>query len=92
MPESVTNLIGQALNTSALQLSWQNPFNTQYTGLELNVTSDSGVAMSYIMSAGDSTFPVGGLDPGVEYTAVVVVKSKVQVDSAPVNTTVRTSE
>ena len=95
MPESVASLSGLALNTTAVQLSWQNPINSEYTGLELNVTSPGvggGFEASYSLTAGDATFPVGGLDPGVEYLAVIIVKSKVQADSALVSTSVRTSE
>ncbi|XP_070189417.1 tyrosine-protein phosphatase 10D-like [Littorina saxatilis] len=90
LPEPVSGLAGQALNTTAVQLSWQNPFDSEYTGLDVNLTSASGFAMTFTLSAGDLTYAVGGLDPGVEYTAVVVVKSKVQVDSDPVSTTFRT--
>ena len=88
----MTSLSGHALSTTAVQLSWQNPINSEYTGLELNVSTTGGFQMTYSLTAGDATFPVGGLNPGVEYLAVIVVKSKVQADSAAVNTTVRTSE
>ena len=92
MPEPVTSLSGHALSTSAVQLSWQNPINSEYTGLELNVSAANDFEMTYSLNPGEGTFPVGGLTPGVEYLAVIVVKSKVQADSTAVNTTVRTSE
>ncbi|XP_076467280.1 tyrosine-protein phosphatase 10D-like isoform X2 [Babylonia areolata] len=90
LPEPVSSLSGQALNTTAIQLSWQNPVDSEYTGVEVNLTDSSGTTSSFSLTAGHTNLTVGDLHPGAEYAVVVVVMSKVQVDSSPVNASVRT--
>ncbi|KAK7491298.1 hypothetical protein BaRGS_00017399, partial [Batillaria attramentaria] len=88
-PEPVTSLSGNAINTTTLQLAWQNPFNSEYRGLMLNLTASTGQEMSYQLGIDDNSFVASGLIPGVEYTVVVVVESNV-ADSDPASETFRT--
>ncbi|KAL8579584.1 hypothetical protein ACOMHN_025537 [Nucella lapillus] len=90
LPEPVSSLSGQAVNTTAVRLFWQNPIGSDYTGLEVNLTTPGGAPLSHTLPAGVTNLTVGDLHPGVEYGVVVVVMSKVQVNSAPVNASVRT--
>ena len=93
MPEPISDLTSEALNTTALRFSWQNPFASVYHSLQLNLTAADGAVMTFDLPFPPATVThvVGGLDPGKEYTATVVVRSKV-ADSATASSTLRTSE
>lgn len=91
MPEPVSGLFGEALNTTALGLSWQTPQKSVYNNLQLNLSSSVGDERIFNLSKDQSSLNVSGLAPGVEYTVQMIVVA-LRVHSTPTSGSFRTSK
>lgn len=91
MPEPVSGLFGEALNTTALGLSWQTPQKSVYNNLQLNLSSSVGDERIFNLSKDQSSLNVSGLVPGVEYTVQMIVVA-LRVHSTPTSGSFRTSK
>ncbi|RUS71753.1 hypothetical protein EGW08_020484, partial [Elysia chlorotica] len=92
LPEPVTELIGSAVNTTAIRFSWVNPSHSEMNGLNITVSSSDGEVLMLREEEDISTaeLTVAGLTPGARYMVNVRVLSKYSNPSSAASTLIHT--